>query len=539
MRLLLALGLGAAPAVDAAQTVGLFVNQAESYRGYTLFSPFHNPATYLIDNAGNKVHEWPGYTNHDLVYLTDDGLLLRTAWVDPAPNFQRGIGRIELCDWDGTVVWGMTYSDANVRMHHDVQQLPSGNLLFIAWEYKDQAEALAAGRDPALLGQAALWVDHLVEVEPSGTNGGNIVWEWHVWDHLVQEFDPAKANYGVVAEHPELIHLNFAQDASADWNHSNTVAYNPDLDQVMVTVRQLSEVWVIDHSTTTAEAAGHSGGRYGKGGDLLYRWGNPEVYDHGTWVDKQLFYPHDAHWVPPGEPGAGNIVVFNNGPRPSASFSTIDEWLTPVLPGGDYAYTPGAAYAPAAPLWTYQATPRIDFYSQIISGAQRLPNGNTLVVEGLGGRLFEVTPDARIVWEYVNPVTDQGPLIQGEPVPPWSFGRANNVHRIRRYPPDHPGLAGRDLTPIGPIERYPLLRNTDVSALRPLTPPRAQIFTGVGATTLDPVRDLHVAGFAAGDRDDDPQVCGASPLIFYQLERDSSTLKLVKDSACAIRALDF
>ena len=118
--------------------------------------------------------------------------------------------------------------------------------------------------------------DHVIEVEPNGSSGGNIVWEWHVWAHLIQDYDPAKDNYGVVEDHPELIDINFmAISAGKDLNHINAIDYNEEFDQILLTSAGQDEIWVIDHSTTTEESAGHTGGTSGKGGDLLYRWGNP------------------------------------------------------------------------------------------------------------------------------------------------------------------------------------------------------------------------------------------------------------------------
>ena len=79
--------------------------------------------------------------------------------------------------------------------------------------------------------------------------------------------------------------------------HANGIDYNADLDQIVLSFREVSEFWVIDHNTTTEEAAGPAG-------DLLYRWGNPEAYDRGKPADRQLFFQHDAKWVPDGTPGA-------------------------------------------------------------------------------------------------------------------------------------------------------------------------------------------------------------------------------------------
>ena len=221
--------------------------------------------------------------------------------------------------------------------------------------------------------------------KPVGTNAGNIVWEWHVWDHLIQDFDLVQDNYDVVADHPELVDVNGWVEGNKGimpfWNHMNSIDYNADLDQIILSVRGNSELWVIDHSTSTAEAAGHSGGNSAKGGDLLYRWGNPITYDAGSEGDQMLFDQHDAQWIETGCPGAGNILIFNNGL--SRDYSSIDEIIPPVDAFGDYDLTVGSAYQPADLTWTYTADPPTSLYSEAISGTQRLPNGNTLICDGV------------------------------------------------------------------------------------------------------------------------------------------------------------
>ena len=304
--------------------------------------------------------------------------------------------------------------------------MPNGNILLIAWELKSEAEATAAGRDPNLPGPGYLYPDHIVEVLPDFVNGGGtIVWEWHVWDHLVQEFDVTKSNWqGAtgVEDHPELVDINFVStfDEGAgdgqDWTHANGIDYNADLDQIVLSVREFSEFWIIDHSTSTAEAATHSGGTSGKGGDLLYRWGNPQTYDTGDADDRVLFYQHDPQWIPEGSPGAGNITVFNNGVgQPLDDLSRALEIVTPVDISGNYALTPGQAYGPAAATWTYTAAP--EDFSAIISGAQRLPNGNTIIDYGVKGTFSEVTPAGDEVWRYVSPYISTGELGPEDPVP--------------------------------------------------------------------------------------------------------------------------
>jgi len=288
-------------------------------------------------------------------------------------------------------------------------------------------------------------------VAPTGPTTGDIVWKWDVWDHLIQDFDASKNNYGTVGDHPELVDINFVDPASPggrDWLHGNAIEYNSDLDQIMTSLRNVSELWVIDHSTSTAEAASHSGGNSGAGGDLLYRWGNPQSYRAGTAADRQSFYQHNTHWIPAGLPGAGNILFFNNGPRPGGTYSTITEITPPVDGTGHYALTPGQAYEPAAPTWTYTAPNPADFFSMFISSAQRLPNGNTFIGSGVSGVFFEVTSDGTTVWKYISPVVATGPVVQGQTVPVFR----NAAFRATRYPPDYAGLAGEDLTPGDPLE---------------------------------------------------------------------------------------
>jgi hypothetical protein len=311
---------------------------------------------------------------------------------------------------------------------------------------------------PEVLQKGYLLPDYVIEVEPTGSSGGNIVWEWHVWDHLIQDYDPSKENYGVVADHPELIDVHGSGgNIRPFWNHMNSIDYNEEFDQIILSVRGNDEIWIIDHSTTTEEAAGHTGGNSGKGGDLLYRWGNPQTYDIGNANDQKLFEQHDAQWIETDCPGEGNILIFNNGNnRPGGSYSSVDEIVPPVDSNGNYDYTPGSPYAPEDPIWVYTAENPTDLFSEAISGAQRLPNGNTLIDDGVHGTIFEVTPEKEIVWLYVNPVINTGPLNQGDSIPldPREH-QYNAVFKIQRYAPDYPGLMDKDLTPGDPIEKYP------------------------------------------------------------------------------------
>jgi hypothetical protein len=406
--------------------------------GYTLFSPDLSTITYLIDYEKEVVHTWESeYTPGHSVYLLENGNLLRPAFLGAHPIFLSGGmgGGVQIIDWNGLVIWDFKYSSETYLSHHDIEILPNGNILMIAWEAKSKEQAIAAGRDPDKVSMFGVWPDHLIEVKRTGLISGKIVWEWHVWDHLIQDFNPAKDNFGVVEDHPELIDINFGAVGS-DWLHTNSIDFNQELDQILLSVHNFNEIWVIDHSTTTEEAASDSGGNSGKGGDLLYRWGNPISYRAGATFDQKLFGQHDARWIEPGCPGEGNILVFNNGlGRPEGSYSSVDEISPPVDSDGRYFYNPGLKYGPEAAKWVYTAENPTDFYSYMISGAQRIANGNTVICDGKKGVFFEVTPDKEIVWEYTNPYP--------------SFN-LNSVFKIERYSKNYPGLPNSSQQPNNP-----------------------------------------------------------------------------------------
>ncbi len=442
--------------------MGLFLNAAGAYPGYTLMSPMHNTHTYLLNNAGQYVHKWtstgePGRSS----YLLENGHLIRaSAVMNGGPSTGGGEGgRIEEYDWDGNLVWAFDYYSATYIAHHDFKVLPNGNVLVLACEKKTYAEVIAAGFNPSLLDpsiatQGYMLPDYLVEVTADeALRRHDRLGMAHLGSH-----DP-----GLQCTQEQL--RRRCQPSGADqcqrgrqrsiqqfWNHVNGIDYNAGLDQVMLSIRNNSELFVIDHSTTTAQAAGHTGGRYNKGGDILYRWGNPQQYDRGTTANRMLFQQHHTHWIEPNCPGAGNILIFNNGI--GRDYSSVDEIVPPVDTAGNYSLSAGAAFGPSSLTWTYVGTPPASFYSAEISGAQRLPNGNTLICEGVKGNLFEVTAAGQMVWRYVCPVTTT-PLAQGTAIPADSGHEGqfmNAVFRVQRYGTDYAGLVGRDLTPKGVIE---------------------------------------------------------------------------------------
>lgn len=483
--------------------LGVLINDSRALPGYNLINA-SGKKTYLFDNDGRVVHTWTSEHNSSVAsYLLENGHLFRPC---EAENRKQGFqgpavcGRIQEFDWDGNLVWDFEYHSDKRLPHHDAIKLPNGNALLICWEWIDENEAIAQGRRPETVKDSHLQPDCLVEIKPTGKTTGEVVWEWRSWDHLIQDRDKTKPNYGNVSDHPELFDVNFIhgeedqvsklmatkdgqdklktlgyigtspppggdkkpadkdgdkRDATnkdadkkdpdkkdgdkkdadkkdgdkkdapkpaqprgprkeADWMHMNAVDYNADLDQIVVSSPHFSEIFIIDHSTTTAEAKGHKGGRRGKGGDILYRWGNPRAYRNGTRADERLFFQHNVQWIRKGLKGEGHLLVFNNGSgRKPEEYSSVDEFVPPTDKDGNYIREEGAAFGPDKALWSYSAPNKKDFYSFFISGVERLPDGNTLINSGASGVVFEITPENETVWKFANPL--KNPMGPGGP----------------------------------------------------------------------------------------------------------------------------
>lgn len=441
-------------------TVGLLSSDpARAFDGYTLLYPHNQGNVYLVNNCGQVVHCWPDteYLPGNAAKLMPDGSIYITKGKGDRTNrWITGSGgaiRLEHRDWDNHLLWEFTYSDSLRCMHHDFTVLPNGNIVLIAWQYKSFSQALEAGRDSLLMNDCRLWVDQLVEIKPEGKSGGDIVWNWNAWDHLIQDRYPGKKNYGVVKDHPERIDLNcYHVSGYSDWLHLNSVDYNPQLDLLLVSTPALSEVWMIDHSTTSQEASGHSGGRYGKGGDLVFRWGNPKNYRNGTAIDQQLDYQHDAHWIgeeaAPDDPRRGAIIIFNNHSAPGESSVVI---IRPQYDVQRHSFRmEKGVYLPAQPELNLTIREPVQLSSESSSSVQVLSNGNLFICSGRSGYCFERDSSGRIVWEYVIPLNHGESVPQGYKVPV----SGNIIFRARKYPAGWPTFSGRDLSPKGYWENH-------------------------------------------------------------------------------------
>ena len=380
-------------------------SDAQVFDGFTLFSSYNNTQniSLLISNNLNVLHTWEHENGPaSMPYLMPDSSIIYPYKVQNPSMIAPGVGGgIQRIKWNGTIIWDYTFSDSVYQHHHDIEIIPNYNIIIIVWERKTDTEAYSIGRQTIESVLNEIWAPAILELEPET---GDIVWEWHVWDHLIQDIDSSLVNYGIVSEHPELMDINFGNigdgDANADWMHVNSVDYNPQLDQIVISSRNMNEFYIIDHSTTSEEASSHTGGLYNKGGDFLYRWGNPEVYDRGNPENKQLYGQHDVNWIENGYPEQGSLILFNNGlDRPDGNYSSIDV-ITPIIEeNGHYSISPDLPFLPEELSWTFSDNE--NFFSGRQSGAQRLPNGNTLITIFDDNRIIEVSLLEGIIWEYI------------------------------------------------------------------------------------------------------------------------------------------
>lgn len=416
-------------------TVGLLYNDANASDAYTLFTPQKNYQTYLINNCGEKVRQWsfselPGAT----CYLLPNGNLMRA-----------GQDFIEIRDWNDNVVWNFGTTAAGIPQHHDICPLPNGNVLCLVTDVYSLAAITAAGRNPAITA-ATLRLEKVVEIQPTGLTTGTVVWEWKFKDHLIQDFDATKLNYGTVENHPELLDLNFANNYNQDYIHTNSIDYNAALDQILISARHLNEIYIIDHSTTTAQAASHTGGNSNQGGDLLWRWGNPRVYRQGNSDNRKLYLQHDAKWVEPGYLDEGKITVFNNGDPASSQTYTSVIMLQPEIVGGTYTKSDNR-FNPVNYDWYWNGSILgATVFEDKMSGIHALPNGNIIISETTKGRVSEITKSGTVLWSYKNPT---GAIVGGNTTIYAQFtdpSGNNTFFRAEKYPADFAGFTGRDMT---------------------------------------------------------------------------------------------
>ncbi|SVC30422.1 uncharacterized protein METZ01_LOCUS283276, partial [marine metagenome] len=265
--------------------------------GVVLISDFSTESVVLIDIENDIVNSWEiSNFNFFRSYLTPDSILVAISKSDNIPVLQK-------YDWDGFALWTFMFEEGECIMHHEQVVLPNGNILAICKETIIAEENIYFNEE--------MVIDKIIEIEPVGIDQANIIWEWHFYDHLIQDYNSEMPNFGIIENNPQLFNIS-AYDAFADFTHLNCVDFNDELNQIIFSSRSLNEVFIIDHSTTTEEAKGHIGGIYGKGGDFLYRWGNPINYNRGDILDQKLHAPHAVNWINSDFPGGGNILLYDN-----------------------------------------------------------------------------------------------------------------------------------------------------------------------------------------------------------------------------------
>lgn len=448
----------ASSSLFAQNTVGLIDFQPDLVQdGYTLIYPHNQPDVFLLDMCGEVVHRWENADSlrpGNVAYLQENGdivLTYRPQSFSNDPIWAGGGGAtIERRTWDNDVVWTYSLNDSTARFHHDIEVKPDGNVFAIAWERFTAEEAVQAGRDSSLTPENGLWSEMILELEPDGNGGANVVWEWHVWDHLVQDVDDTKLNFGVVSENPSKIDINFGTASSPpnDWLHINAIDYNPYFEQLLLSVPTFDELWIVDYANFSP-------------GQLLWRWGNPAAYDMGTSEDQQLFYQHDCHWVYDhvtiNNPDFGKIAVFNNRvPSEGGGFHSAVHLLNPSYTDYDNSFGVDAntgTYLPTSFDWTYVAPDSI--YTSGLSSFQRLENGNSLICYGRWGDTREIAPSGELVWRYKTPLVNAGgfasPVSQGTT----PTINQNMTFRAHRYPSTFEAFAGVELFPQGVLELNP------------------------------------------------------------------------------------
>lgn len=337
------------------------IDVANASHGYTLIAPYNRVANadaafkgkvYLLDLAGNTVHTWTTTKQPLYSQLRKNGNLLV---VMEAPKYSQPLppggntGTIQELDWNSKVVWEYK----NEAMHHDFIDLPNGNVLLSLWEKTpaDIADQIKGGTPNTTL-NGVVFSDTIVEVNRQG----KIVWSWHAADHLDTQQD--------------ILGQEMPQFA---WTYTNGLSYTPHnpidgTEAYLISMRSLNEVIMIRKSD----------------GQII--WRSPK---------DMLNTQHD-----PSILKNGNILVFDNGfarePNPFPSYGSRVVEINPKTNKIVWQFDGGQG-----------VIDKVRFFAPIVGGAQRLPNGNTLITDGPKGHIFEITKDKKVVWDLISPYTTQ------------------------------------------------------------------------------------------------------------------------------------
>ena len=459
---------------------------SQCWSGYTIFQAKELGAM-LIDMNGREVKLWKGL--HGLPNkMLPGGHVLGSSGERNAKYGMQDFVDVVQVDWDGNVVWRFNQYEYiedpgeepqwMARHHHDFQRTgnPVGYYAPGLPPQTDQGNTLILChknvRNPDIADKPLL-DDAIIEVDWDG----DVIWEWVLSEHFDQ-FDFSEQARNAMFRNPNV------RNCGGDWMHVNSMSalgpnkwfdagderFHPD--NIIWSARETNIIAITD------KQSGKVAWKIGPDYDT-----SPALKKLGWIIGK-----HHAHLIPRGLPGEGNLLVFDNGgwagygaPNPGAP-TGVKSALR------DYSRVLEIDPTSLEILWQYtpaEAGYRIPmdanrFYSPFVSSAQRLPNGNTLITEGSGGRIIEVTADHRIVWEYISPHYGQ-------------FARFNMVYRAYRLPYEWvPQLDAPRETPVEPVDvatfRMPgaaapgAVEVTEVAGVKPYQ--KAEVLCVVNTTDL-------------------------------------------------------
>jgi outer membrane protein assembly factor BamB len=397
----LAFAAVAAAAPSVYPTGVTIYDPGRTWNGYTVLSPLATEAVIVIDMNGNVVKRWDDYNNSagGPARVLPGGFVIAASGA--RPPHQESLA-LEQRSFDGELLWRFDRNEEielrdrgnvwSARQHHDWQRED-----FPAGYYSPEYVPAATGSTTLILthtnhvvpavADVMLEDDRLIEVTPDG----RVVWEWKAAEHIDElGFAPdaravirAAADFNAARGSFDWLHINSATYLGPNrWFDSGDARFAPN--NVLVSSRQASLLAIV-----------------ARDGSIAWRLGPDFSASEELRKIRQIIGQHHAHLIPKGLPGAGNLLVFDNGGSSGYGFAG------PIAPDGLGAFARATSRVLEIDpvtlelVWSYTA-PR--FFSTNVSGAQRLVNGNTLITEGAGGRIFEVTRDGAIVWEYLNPL---------------------------------------------------------------------------------------------------------------------------------------
>ena len=369
----LAAAVGSAPLLPAQSvypTGTTILDPSKTYAGYTLFAT-PNGVVILVDLAGTVTHKWynpiAGERLSQVEPLANGHLLCGSS--PPGSN----ITTVLELDWEGEAVWTYRLPAGLGYIHHDIERLPNGNTLLLC------AQTMIV---PSI-SPIPVIDDFLIEVSPAGT----VVWSWFTYQHFNEFGFDTTAKQLISAQGGAWAHTNSADPLPPSRHTSSALRAG----NIVLSHRNTNIIFIIDRTT----------------GAVVWKTHTKNNLTQGQ---------HAPYMIPADLKGAGNILVFDNGAATGYpltgrtntgrqnSFSRVLE-IDPSNTGiqWDYDASKGGVFS------------RL-FFSDIVSNAQRLPNGNTLICSGVRGRIFEVTRAGETVWEYMSPFFGQlgggnGPLL--------------------------------------------------------------------------------------------------------------------------------